>query len=224
MNDIVLFVLSMIENLGYDAYLIGGFVRDSLWGFSNLDVDICTNAPVKVLSNLFKDYKFKIFKNNTMKIKINNINFDIAQMRNEIFDNNKTIVNFTNDLKLDYLRRDFTFNSIYEDKNGCFYSFNGSINDCIDKNILFIGDSSFKIFEDPSRLLRFIYFILKYDLNYKKILFDKNSLSLYLKQNNNLYNFKQYINKIKKLNKDIELRNILKNLDIYDLFSKYFNV
>ena len=53
MDKILRNILVEIENAGYEAYLVGGYVRDYLLGIKSLDVDICTNALPKDLHKLF---------------------------------------------------------------------------------------------------------------------------------------------------------------------------
>ena len=53
MNKIIKNILTKIENKGYEAYVVGGYVRDLLVGISSYDIDICTNATPKELLNIF---------------------------------------------------------------------------------------------------------------------------------------------------------------------------
>mgnify|MGYP003297248109 CR=1 FL=1 len=53
MNQIIKKVLTKIENNGYEAYLVGGFVRDFLLGNQSYDIDICTNALPCDLNRIF---------------------------------------------------------------------------------------------------------------------------------------------------------------------------
>ena len=53
-------VNELIKN-GYEAYVVGGYVRDFLLGINSTDIDICTNASVEEVSKIFKD-KGKVFK------------------------------------------------------------------------------------------------------------------------------------------------------------------
>ena len=53
MNKIIKNVLTTIEKKGYEAYVVGGYVRDLLVGKASFDVDICTNATPKELITIF---------------------------------------------------------------------------------------------------------------------------------------------------------------------------
>ena len=53
MHKIIKQILNKIENVGYEAYVIGGYVRDLLVGIASYDIDICTNATPKELMMIF---------------------------------------------------------------------------------------------------------------------------------------------------------------------------
>lgn len=220
MTDEILFLLKQINSVGYDAFIVGGFTRDALFYLDNTDIDIVTNAPFDILLNVFKTYKPKLFKNNTIKFKYKKYSVDIAQIRQEIYDGYKTKVLFSNDLNDDYKRRDFTFNSIYLNKDLVFYDFDNSIQDCLNKRLKFIGNPTLKCEEDPTRIIRALYFILKYNISLyddlNKINFDRINFS---KCNINLLNKALY--KVLKLGKNKEFVTLLKEYNIYNsLFSK----
>ena len=76
MDKILKNILKKIENAGFEAYLVGGYVRDYLLGIKSLDVDICTNALPKDLHKLFQKsssvnnyggFNLKIKNYNTLK-------------------------------------------------------------------------------------------------------------------------------------------------------------
>ena len=54
MDKIIKNILKKIEASGFEAYLVGGYVRDYLLGIKSLDVDICTNALPKDVISIFK--------------------------------------------------------------------------------------------------------------------------------------------------------------------------
>ena len=218
MNTSIKNILIKIEELGYEAYVVGGFVRDSIWKIDSKDVDICTNAPADKLLDLFKEYKPKELKYHTLKFKYNSYNIDIAQLRSEKYKNNNLIVSFNASLKEDYERRDFTFNAIYIDAYDQITSFDSSLDDCINKRIKFIGNSSNKIKEDGSRLLRYIYFVLKYDLNYEKVNFDIDNFKLFFNNPLNKQIIDTLINRIIKFNQNDKFIKILDEFGINDLF------
>ncbi|HOZ88890.1 MAG TPA: CCA tRNA nucleotidyltransferase, partial [Bacilli bacterium] len=83
MHKMIKSVLEKIEQNGYEAYLVGGFVRDSLLGIKTTDIDICTNALPKDLATIFED-QYKIDNSyGVIKIINDKFNFDITTYRKE---------------------------------------------------------------------------------------------------------------------------------------------
>ena len=93
--------------------------------------------------------------------------------------------------------------------------------DCLNKKIEFIGDSSLRIEEDGSRLLRYISFILKYDLEYKAVNFNKDKFKEFMFSSENRVLVDSIINRMMKLGNEEKLNAILKDLDIVDIFYNY---
>ena len=71
-------VLKKLEDNGYEAYIVGGFVRDYLLGNETTDVDICTNALPKDVLKIF-DIKKETFLYGSIKITTKKYNFDIRK-------------------------------------------------------------------------------------------------------------------------------------------------
>ena len=68
MNNSIHELLSLIDNAGYKSYIVGGYIRDLIWGLSNNDIDIVTNAPVSTLIKLFENLNPIVLKYNTLKL------------------------------------------------------------------------------------------------------------------------------------------------------------
>ena len=104
MNKIIKNILTIIEKKGYEAYLIGGYVRDLLLGKSSYDIDICTNATPKELITIFPKASTKNLGGISFKIK--EYNFEITTYREEIkYKNRKPIeYNYTTNLISDLQR------------------------------------------------------------------------------------------------------------------------
>lgn len=221
MNEIIYNVLKSIENMGYKSYIVGGYVRDFIWNINSNDVDICTNAPSSVIIDLFKEYKPKLFKYDSVKFNISDFHFDISRIRREVVVNNRTVVEYTDNLFDDYNRRDFTFNAIYMNKLGHIITYDSSYTDCVNKEIRFINNSFDKINEDPSRLLRYVYFVVKYNLDYISVSFDVHRFKKFIKDKSNAHIVNYYVGKILKNRCDDNLYKVLNDIGIYKLLNTF---
>ena len=94
MNNEIKSILNTIESNGFEAYVIGGFVRDHLLGITSTDIDIATNALPKDLKLIFKNYNAKVslygaFKIMTDKTRQSSHNSQMPCFRN---DRNMTMI------------------------------------------------------------------------------------------------------------------------------------
>lgn len=165
-------VLEKIENKGWTAYIVGGFVRDYLLNISTSDVDICTNATPKDLMEIFHTNIAPDNLYGSFVIIHKNIRFDITTFRKEIKyeDNRKPVkIKYINNIKKDLLRRDFTVNTLCINSKGEVLDFL-KIKDDLNKRIIkTVGNPRYKIKEDSLRILRAIRFAttLDFDIEYK---------------------------------------------------------
>jgi len=158
-------VLTIIENLGYKAYLIGGYPRDFYIGKPTDDYDICTNATPDIIENSFEVSSPE--KHGSIKIKYKDISFDITTFRieSDYQDVRTPVTTYTESLIDDIQRRDFTINSICIDKHGEYIDLLGGLKDIDSRIIKCIGDPSAKLAEDPLRILRAIRFATVLDFS-----------------------------------------------------------
>ena len=156
MNKLIKNILSKIENHGFEAYIIGGYVRDLLVGKSSFDIDICTNATPKELIKIFPQSSTKNLGG--IEFKIREYHFEITTYREEIkYKNRKPIeYNYINNLVEDLKRRDFTINAICMNTKGEIIDLIDGTKDLANLKIKMIGDIKTKIKEDPLRILRAI--------------------------------------------------------------------
>lgn len=159
-------ILNILENNGYKAYIVGGYVRDKILGIESNDIDIITNAKPDELNKIFN----KKFSNNygCIILPYNGYEFEITTFRKEFYKDNDRRpykIEYINDLKEDLIRRDFTINSICIDKNEDYIDLLSGINDINNKVIRVISDSDKKIYDDPLRILRAIRFASIYDFD-----------------------------------------------------------
>lgn len=171
MDKIIKCVLDKINKQGFEAYVIGGYVRDFLLGIKSYDIDICTSALPKDIHLLFN-----ICSNNYggANLKLSKYNIDITTYRKEGSYKNRhpEEVNYVTDLKTDLERRDFTINAIVMDKNDKVIDLLNGVEDLNKRIIKMIGDPNLKLKEDPLRILRAIRFATVLDFQIDEELYN----------------------------------------------------
>lgn len=170
MLDISLKVLEEIVNHGYEAYIVGGFVRDYLLGNKSNDIDIATNATPKELREIFKEDSVSGDDYGSVTVIFKNIRFEITTFREEIgyVDNRRPAeIRYIDSLEKDLVRRDFTINAICIDSKGDIIDLLNGRSDLDKRIIKTIGDARKKFEEDALRILRAVRFatILNFDLD-----------------------------------------------------------
>jgi len=181
-NFIIENVFKVINQAGYNAWFVGGCVRDNLMKIKNNDYDICTNCPLEVIKTIFNNI-VNIFENPFSKIYVVGLiikngnrteHIDISTMCPVDFDKSDEI-NLTNKKILTYnelliykdaMRRDFTINALYEDIDGNIIDPTGlGISDVKNSILRFVGeDFKTKLITDPLIMFRFIRFLSTKDL------------------------------------------------------------
>lgn len=176
----VKFIIDKIYDKGFEAFIVGGCVRDSILGIKPNDYDITTNAKPDEIINIFSDFKIidNGIKHGTVGVIIENEVYEITTYRLEgEYENNRRpkSVEFTSDIVKDLKRRDFTINAIaYNDKLGIIDKFDG-IGDIKRRIVKTVGNPDERFNEDGLRLVRAIRFSSK--LNFK--IEDKTLKSIY---------------------------------------------
>lgn len=154
-------VLNKIEENGYVAYIVGGFVRDYVLGINSTDVDIATSATPKELMEIFQSSILPKEEYGSVTLYIKNDRFEITTFRKEIkYINNRKPVEFEyiDSLLDDLIRRDFTMNTLCMNKNGNIIDLLGGKKDIEKKVITTVGNSNDKFSQDSLRILRAIRF------------------------------------------------------------------
>ena len=146
---------------------VGGCIRKIINNEKVDDIDLASNLEPQQVCEALKKKNISYFEtgieHGTITAIINKKKFEITSLRKDIStDGRHAIVKFTDNWKEDALRRDFTINSIYSDRDGnLFDPFNGK-RDIENGIINFVGDADKRIKEDYLRILRYVRFFLNY--------------------------------------------------------------
>ena len=220
MLDTAFNVLKMIEDNSYEAYIVGGFVRDYIMGIKSNDVDITTNAKPKDLIKIFPNANIDNEVYGSVIVYLNNIRFEITTYRddgNYLDNRHPDTVNYVDDLKIDLKRRDFTINTICMDKEGNIVDLLNSKSDIYNKIIKTVIEplESFKI--DSLRILRAIRFATTLDFELALDVKEAIMQSKYLLKDLSINRKKSELDKIfssPNIEKGIKL---IKELDLIDV-------
>lgn len=159
-------MIKTIEDAGYEAYAVGGCVRDSILGRQPEDWDLTSNASRDALEALFPDASIVNKKLGVMRITANEMTADIAAYRidGEYKDYRRpeTVI-FTGEIGEDLRRRDFTMNAVAVSPDRGVVDPFGGIEDIKRKRIRGIGDPGVRFEEDALRILRAVRFAAQLD-------------------------------------------------------------
>ena len=192
-------ILNIIEENGFNAYIIGGYPRNRYLGIDSSDIDICTNAKPKDLKKIFKNFKISNEQYGSITIFVNNYSYEITTFRKEInYINNRKPNEFIyiDDINEDLKRRDFTINTICIDKNGNIIDKLNAKKDMNKKIIKMIGDPDFKLNQDCLRILRAIRFATTLNFQIDKTLLESIKKNGYLLKELSYFRKKQELDKI----------------------------
>lgn len=203
-------VLKKIENAGFKAYVVGGFVRDFYLNKENPDVDICTSAKPSDLRNIFGD-NISLDQYGSLILTENEQKYEITTFRREskYLDNrHPTKVKFVKSLKTDLKRRDFTMNAICLTSDLNYIDIFKGREDINNHLIRMIGKPEKRLKEDTLRILRAVRFATTLDFELEENL--KNAIM----QNGHLVNNLSYFYKKKELEKIFLSPNIKKGISL----------
>lgn len=163
----VRYCIGTLEAAGYQAYVVGGCVRDFLLGLTPKDYDLCTNARPEVIASLFSGHRLVRSgeKHGTIGVIIDQTVYEITTFRTEggyADSRHPDWVCFVSDIREDLARRDFTVNAIaYSQKAGFVDPWGGKA-DLNNRILRAVGDASTRFAEDPLRILRGVRFATRF--------------------------------------------------------------
>ena len=154
-----------------EVYIVGGAIRDCLFGLPITDLDIITNAHPKEVKKLFNAKGIKIKSigghfGTILVILTKDITCEVSTFRKEIYSSiGPPEVIFVNSLEEDLPRRDFSFNAIvYNPKNQKFIDKYDGFKDLKEGRIQTIGHAHTRFSEDGTRIIRLARFVSQFDL------------------------------------------------------------
>ncbi|WKE67425.1 polynucleotide adenylyltransferase PcnB [Gallaecimonas kandeliae] len=175
-SDNALKVLYRLNKAGYEAYLVGGGVRDLLLGLHPKDFDIVTNAHPDDIKKLFRNCRLVGRRFRLAHILFGRDVIEVATFRGSLTDNPDAARSeegmllrdnaYSDSVEEDALRRDFSINALYY--NIADYSivdFAGGMQALEERRIELIGDPATRYREDPVRMLRAVRFATKLDMD-----------------------------------------------------------
>ncbi len=159
-------ILDTMHEAGYEAYVVGGCVRDALLGRVPGDWDITTNALPQQVKKLFKRTIDTGIEHGTVTVMVGKEGYEITTYRIDgKYEDSRhpSEVTFTRDLTEDMKRRDFTINAMaYNDKEGLIDRF-GGVNDLNARIIRCVGSPRERFSEDALRIMRAVRFAAQLD-------------------------------------------------------------
>ena len=219
MNEIWFELINILYEHGYNAYIVGGYVRDRLLNINSSDIDITTNAKPKEIKEVFPDCIIKSDSYGAVIINYKNYHFDVTTMREEmeyLDSRHPSGIIYVDDLKKDLLRRDFTINALCLDKDKNLIDLIGGKKDLDKKVIRTISDSNKSLKDDALRILRAIRFasLLNFSLSDEIKVAIKNNKYLLTKLSS--LRKKEELDKIFGSKKAKEGIQLIKELDLVD--------
>jgi len=166
-------VLYRLNNSGYQAYLVGGSIRDRLLGKNPKDFDVATDATPEQVTELFRNARMIGRRFRIVHVRFGREIIEVTTFRGKAEETSDKRLkqsdegmllrdNVWGSIEEDALRRDFTVNALYYSiKDFSIHDYTGGLEDLKSKTLRLIGDPVTRYREDPVRMLRAIRFAAK---------------------------------------------------------------
>ncbi|WP_323845264.1 polynucleotide adenylyltransferase PcnB [Microbulbifer magnicolonia] len=166
-------VMKRLQEAGFEAYIVGGGVRDLLLGGHPKDFDVATNATPEEAKHLFRGSRIVGRRFRILHARIGREVIEVTTFRGHHSDGEEHEAqqsehgmllrdNVYGDLESDAIRRDFTVNALYYTTDGfAIHDYTGGVRDIEQRLIRMIGDPATRYKEDPVRMLRAVRFAAK---------------------------------------------------------------
>lgn len=160
-------VCAALTDAGFEAYFVGGCVRNALIGMPVSDIDIATNALPEQTLECARAAGLRAIPtgadHGTITLVCDGVGHEVTTYRADVeTDGRRAVVAFSEDMSEDAARRDFTMNALYARPDGTVVDPLGGLPDLEARHVRFIGDAHARIKEDHLRSLRFFRFTAWY--------------------------------------------------------------
>ena len=159
-------VLRSLQARGYEAYLVGGCVRDMVLGVRPHDWDICTSALPEQVMEVFPLARPTGLKHGTVTVQINSRSVEVTTFRSEenySDHRHPETVRFVGELTTDLSRRDFTVNAMALSLDGLVMDPFGGLKDLEHRCLRCVGSPELRFEEDALRMFRALRFSARLD-------------------------------------------------------------
>src|SRR5690625_358776 len=167
MNSAVWMLLQSLADAGFEAYIVGGSVRDYLLDKQLADIDITTNATPEQMMSIFPKAISINNEHGTVLVRQKNIIAEVTTFRKRCSDQNYTLT-FGETLKEDVSYRDFTMNALAMDRNGVIIDYYDGQSDLANRTIRAVNNPHERFKEDPLRMLRAVRFVSELNFTIEK--------------------------------------------------------
>lgn len=156
-------LFAALAKTGGEARVVGGAVRDVMFGLAPHEIDLATTAMPDAVLKAARDAGLKGvptgIEHGTVTIVVAGTPFEVTTLREDVeTDGRFAKVRFGGDFEQDARRRDFTVNALSLTPDGALHDYTGGLADLAARRIRFIGDAATRIREDYLRVLRFFRF------------------------------------------------------------------
>lgn len=168
--------MDQLNQAGFQAYLVGGGVRDFVLGGRPKDFDIATNATPEQVVEIFRRARIVGRRFQIVHVRVGPEVYEVTTFRagheghtgTDAIQNDAGMLtrdNVWGSVEEDAKRRDFTLNALYYNhQDRCIYDYVGAWDDAVNRRLRIIGDPETRYREDPVRMLRAIRFLGKLDI------------------------------------------------------------
>ncbi|MCG6659551.1 polynucleotide adenylyltransferase PcnB [Halomonas campisalis] len=171
-------VLYRLHNAGYEAYLVGGCIRDALLGKMPKDFDVATDATPEQVRELFRNSRIIGRRFRIVHVRFGREVIEVTTFRGQPGDDHGDHLaqqsedglllrdNVWGNIQEDAIRRDFTINALYYSiADFSIHDFADGVRDIESRTLRLIGDPATRYREDPVRMLRAVRFAAKLDFH-----------------------------------------------------------